>query len=309
MALLSERKTLTQNLTYMALMAAVNVVFSLLAAFFPFGALFLMIFLPAASAIVTYFCKPKFYVIYIVGAIALSLLVTLWDFQNTLFYTIPAIITGSLYGFLKRIKLTTGENIFLCALLGVGFSYLAILLIQLFYQVDMIAFLLQMIGAKGDLALLIVPAAILVYNLMQKSLANLFIQVVSETFRIENKYTEIHEKLYPGFALFLFLLVLIFGFFFPEGAYFCLVGGLYWTTFAIAFLYPRKTKWFYAIDGGLAVVGLILFYVFYLRLDVATRLLLLALPFAGFALSAVLTNLWLLKKGATSKMNPQGNDE
>jgi hypothetical protein len=54
---------------------------------------------------------------------------------------------------------------------------------------------------------------------------------------------------------------------------------------------------------------LILFYVFYLRLDAATRLLLLALPFAGFALSAVLTNLWLLKKGATSKMNPQGNDE
>ena len=75
------------------------------------------------------------------------------------------------------------------------------------------------------------------------------------------------------------------------------------------FFIQRKTKWFYALDGGLAFVGLILFYVFYLRLDVATRLLLLALPFAGFALSAVLTNLWLLKKSATSKMNPQGNDE
>ena len=55
----------------MALMAAINMVFSLVAMVFPFASLFLIIALPMASVLVVLTCKEKFYPIYAVATIFL----------------------------------------------------------------------------------------------------------------------------------------------------------------------------------------------------------------------------------------------
>ena len=101
MGLFKKRETLIQNIAYMALMAAINVIFVLLTAILP-PLMFLIIFvLPLTSTIVTLFCKKKYFLIYFVVTIALCLIVTSGIYiYDTFFYVIPSMISGFAFGFL-----------------------------------------------------------------------------------------------------------------------------------------------------------------------------------------------------------------
>ena len=91
---ITKRETLVQNIAYMAIMAAINVVFVLITTLVP-ALLFLMIFvLPLTSTMVTLLCKKKYFPIYAVATIGLCMVVTLWKIDDTIFYVIPSIITG-----------------------------------------------------------------------------------------------------------------------------------------------------------------------------------------------------------------------
>jgi hypothetical protein len=109
MKVFSPRETSAQNIAYISIMASIDVVFALFATFFPFGAIFLMLLLPLPSAVAAYYCKNRYIPVYLLASIGLSLIATIWDFQLTLFYAIPAICSGTLYGFLKQKRLTIGE--------------------------------------------------------------------------------------------------------------------------------------------------------------------------------------------------------
>jgi len=61
MSVFKKRETLIQNITYMAIMAAINVVFVVLTTLVPL-LMFLIIFvLPLTSTVVALFCKKKYY--------------------------------------------------------------------------------------------------------------------------------------------------------------------------------------------------------------------------------------------------------
>ena len=91
MKVFSPRETSAQNIAYISIMASIDVVFALFATFFPFGAIFLMLLLPLPSAVAAYYCKNRYIPVYLLASIGLSLIATIWDFQLTLFYAIPAI--------------------------------------------------------------------------------------------------------------------------------------------------------------------------------------------------------------------------
>ena len=97
MNIFKKRETLLQNMTYMGIMAAINFIFILLSSFIPFLLFVLVFILPLASAVVTVFCKKRYYIIYFVVTGALCLLINAPD---TMFYVIPSLITGFIFGFL-----------------------------------------------------------------------------------------------------------------------------------------------------------------------------------------------------------------
>lgn len=106
MQLFQKRETLVQNIAYMAIMAAINVIFVLLTAILP-PLMFLIIFvLPLTSTVVTLFCKKRYFPIYFVVTIGLCLLTTsaIYIF-DTFFYVLPSMITGFIFGLLieKRV--------------------------------------------------------------------------------------------------------------------------------------------------------------------------------------------------------------
>ncbi|NCA95790.1 MAG: DUF2232 domain-containing protein [Methanomicrobia archaeon] len=138
MAMLNKRETLTQNITYMAIMAGVNAIFSLIAALVPVASLFLMIVLPLSSAIVFLFCRHRYYPIYAIATIVLCLLVTLFDMSFTIFYVVPSIITGYIFGLFIKLRLHAVWIILFASVAQSLFSALSIPLVNVLFEVNLI---------------------------------------------------------------------------------------------------------------------------------------------------------------------------
>lgn len=100
-----KRETVVQNIAYLALMAAINVIFVLLTAVLP-PLMFILIFiLPLASAVVTIFCKKRYFPIYFIVTTGLCLLATCGIYiYDTFFYVIPSMITGFVFGLMIEKK-------------------------------------------------------------------------------------------------------------------------------------------------------------------------------------------------------------
>ena len=95
MALFQKKTNIVHNITYMAIMTAINLIFILLDRFLPFLTVLLILLLPFASAVVSYYCLKRYYIIYAIANIGLCFI-----FIESLFYVVPAICTGFVIGLL-----------------------------------------------------------------------------------------------------------------------------------------------------------------------------------------------------------------
>ena len=95
MRLLKKQETLIQNIAYMGMMAAVNIIFVVMTYFVPFLLFVLVFVLPLCSAIISFYCKKIYFPIYFVVVTAVCLLI---DFSDALFYVIPSLLTGFVFG-------------------------------------------------------------------------------------------------------------------------------------------------------------------------------------------------------------------
>ena len=84
----------------MAIMAAINVVFILLATFLPYLYFLLLFLLPLTSTFVMVFCEKRYYIIYSLATIGLCFLASFNNIGDTFFYIIPSILTGAITGLL-----------------------------------------------------------------------------------------------------------------------------------------------------------------------------------------------------------------
>ena len=106
MTLFKKRTTPIQNIAYMAIMSAINVIFVLLSNILPVLLFLLVFLLPLTSTIVTIYCKKKYYPIYFIVTLSLCILVAYgFSIFDTLIYVLPALIIGFLFGIAFEYKL------------------------------------------------------------------------------------------------------------------------------------------------------------------------------------------------------------
>ena len=149
MSIFKKRETIVGTLAYMSIMVAINAVFVLLTTLVPF-LLFLLVFvLPLTHAIVTIYCKKRFYPIYFVATLGICTLVTLWNFSDTFFYVLPSLVTGFIFGLLIEKKVSPILAIMVSTFIQIGFTYLSLPLIKLIFNIDMIAFFLKVFGLES----------------------------------------------------------------------------------------------------------------------------------------------------------------
>lgn len=136
MAVFNKRDTLIKTISLMAVMSAINVIFSLMTAFAPFLSVALVIFLPLTSALVEFTCKDRYFPIYAFATLGLSIVVSLNSIDFTIFYVLPSIITGYIFGLMSKKNIQDFIGIFIAAIIQTGISFAFIPLIKLLLNTD-----------------------------------------------------------------------------------------------------------------------------------------------------------------------------
>lgn len=126
-----KKETLIRTISFMSFFVAINVICSFLTTIVPVISVVLIIFLPLTSAVVEVNCKDRWFPIYAFATIGLSLVVTLQSIDFTIFYIVPSIFTGYIFGLFSKKNLPSMYSIFFATVIQTALSFAFIPLINL----------------------------------------------------------------------------------------------------------------------------------------------------------------------------------
>lgn len=176
----------THQLVLTALMAGINVIFALLSSFFFPASLFIMLFLPLASIIVALNVDLRFYPVYVIATLVLSLLVNFAHFDTTLFFLLPILLSGLTFGLLIKKNLPDIILLLVVSLVNLAVLFLTIPLINLIYEIDFMTTFSALIGFSNiDFGRFILPAILALLAFMQTLITLLIISQDAPLFRIK----------------------------------------------------------------------------------------------------------------------------
>lgn len=290
-----KKETVVENMAFMAMFAGIDALLSLVAALLPVSAIFLMVVVPLTATIVALLCRARYFPIFFFATLGTCIAVSAWNFQNTLFYILPGLVVGGVYGFLLKKKAYPSVLVFLSGIVEFGFFYLSMALIQWIYGVDMRFFLLGLIG-KGDSpnAPTIFPLFAFGYSLVQIGLTHIFIVAELSRFDLEISDEKKAPLLSPLATFISIGGVFAAIFVLPELGYLFLGFALYWAICSVVSLFPRPHWASYVCLGAFGFLSLLLFASLYKAMPFGTGLSLLSLFAAAMALSAIFN--WLLSR-------------
>ncbi len=265
MAALKKKETLTSNITYMALMASINVVFILIVRFLPILQILLIFILPLTNAIVALCCKKRYFPIYAIATILLCMLVA-WNIMDALFYIIPSIVSGFMFALLFEKKVDDIYIIYTSTIINVIFTYLSIPLIQFLFKIDFIynfAYVFKLHEFKY--LYFITPLFIFLIALIQSTFAYAVIKEELKKLGINLNEKKKSNDLYIILGLFISLLLSILFIFIDKGqfSYLFMMSSLYFAIFIIIKLILSKNKKIISLLISSAFISLFIFAFLY----------------------------------------------
>ena len=290
-----KKQTLIQNITYMALMAAINVIFVLLTTLVPFLVFLIVFVLPLTSTIVTLHCKKRYFPIYAVATIGLCLLCTIWKIDDTIFYVIPSIVSGFVFGLLVEKKVPSFWIILSTTIIQIGFTYASIPLIKLMTGRNIIEDFATVFFIKDFIYLdYVTPCFIFFISLAQEILA--FVIIREELPKFGYQLEEVKNiPISLGVSIIVSILfVVAFAFIYGPLSYLFTLVGLFLTVYAIAYLIGKNKIIIYILLGTSALVSFFLFGIFYGMVKAPFGLLFINILFFIVAI-IVLFNNYLVK--------------
>ena len=150
MALFKKKTTLVHHITYMGIMAAINLIFILLATFVPPLMFILILLLPFASTVVAYYCLKRYYIIYAVATVGLCFLCS-FNIGDTIFYVVPAIASGFVLGVFLEQKIHPFWMLLSCTVINAALTYAFIPLVNLISKTDIVLSLLTIFNLQDFL--------------------------------------------------------------------------------------------------------------------------------------------------------------
>ena len=264
MAPFKKRETLVQNITYMALMAAINVVFVLLTTFVPVLFFLIVFVLPLTSTIVALLCKKIYFPIYALSTIILCLVCTIWKIDDTIFYVIPSIISGFVFALMVEKQLPAPLIIIATTIIQMAFSYASIPLIKVMTGRFIVDDFASIFGLKNYAFLdYVVPSFIFFMALVQETLSFIVTNEEIKKFGYELKKTNLSSWLMIIFLGASLTLTIIFALTYKPLSYVGLLLALYFTACIVVGLLDRKKKWLYIALAGSLLVSFFLFALIY----------------------------------------------
>ena len=254
-----KQETIVQNIAYMGIMAAVNVIFVVMTYFIPFLLFVLVFVLPLCSAIISYYCKKIYFPIYFVVVVSICLVI---DLSDTIFYVIPSLLTGFLFGFCIEKRIPSIFTIAIVTILQFGISLASIPLIQLITNRNIVDDMISMFKlTEWEYINYVKYPFIFFISFVQTIITYLVMR--SELVKLGMGFNEVVEK---TIVLDIVNLVsvgvsVLMGFFFPEIAYIFLLFALILTVYRIV-NFDFKSSKIYIIELGVIVFITIFFVAF-----------------------------------------------
>ena len=237
-------------------MAAVNIIFILLSHFIPFLLFVLVLVLPLCSAIISYYCKKVYFPIYLIVVSSICLLI---DPGDAIFYVIPSLITGFLFGLGIEKKIPPLFVIAIITAIQFGMSMAFIPLIKLITNRD-IVFDMASIFRLQDYEYLEYVKFAFIFFVSFAQIMLTYIVLHSELQKFGMSFNESGKKsyLYDICSIASSLLVILFGFVYPPITYIFTLLAFYFAIGRMIYLDYSKYK-VYLIELGVIVIGTIFF--------------------------------------------------
>lgn len=222
MRLFQKKETIVQNIAFLAIMAAINIVLLLLANILPYLLLFLTLILPFVSLLVTVFCERKYYLIYFIVTIGLSFLVSFNAITNIFFYIIPGLLSGFIFGYCIESEIPSHYSILYSAFVYVVCSYLSLIICNFLLDgaIEEIYFTLLNLDTYAWKEFVIAPF-IFAISIIQSSLSYLIIQREIRKLGIQEKEIDYN---YDLVYLFVFILLSILSVIIKPEVYLMFIG-------------------------------------------------------------------------------------
>lgn len=292
MALFQKKRTVVHHITYMGLMTAINLIFIILARFAPMMMFLLILFLPFSSAVVAYFCKKRFYIIYAIATIGLCLIFSLSD---TIFYVVPAIISGFAIGVLLDNQIHPFWLVLISSIINAAISIAFIPLVDLLSNVPIVETILKAVKLTDfQYKLELVYMFVYFLSLLQCALTNFVLLADAKKIGIEIKEG---IKSFAPYIIGLELTVILsisFAFFFKPLAFVFLIMSFYFATYLLFDLLISKKIIVYTLLIILFIGSFVFFAIFYTKLPAPLGLLLFLLFPISMGITSFIKN-YLLK--------------
>ena len=255
-----KKETLIRTISFMAFFVAINVVCSFLTTVLPLVSIILIIFLPLTSAIVEVMCKDRWFPIYAFATIGLSIVVSLSSIDFTIFYIVPSIFTGYIFGLCSKRNLPSMFAIFFATVIQTLLSFAFIPLLQLITGTNLIDVFVKILQISdtflfNSLLLLI----FFIVALIQIILSFIVVQNELNKFgqKVEFKYDQ--ERVASFSALGSAILCAIFSLFYMPLCYLFVGISYYFAVFVVIFEIQSKNKIGLIIDGCSLLIGIVLY--------------------------------------------------
>lgn len=197
------KHSLVHQLVLMAIMAAINVIFTLISTHLLLVSFFLILFLPLTSVVVALNVDLKKYPIYIIATTLLSLILNFNSIESTLFFLFPLLISGLTFGILIRYRENEFLTIFLVTLTNFLLMIASIPLLNFLYEVDFKTVLMSALGfSNPSLISLLFPLLITLLSFAQTIITFLILNLDSGVLKID------YNRKYWPFTPFLALILL-----------------------------------------------------------------------------------------------------
>jgi hypothetical protein len=288
--MMNKYSKLTQTITYMALMAGLTVIFSLLALFVPLSAIFLVIALPLTSTLVTLQCDIKYYPIYATATLALTLIISMASIENVIFYILPSLISGFVFGFLIKKNVFALNVIIISSFVQLGLLYFSLWLIKIIFQFDFTDFIYQLLNVNvNPEAIVITPVLFFALSIMQATLTFLIIgfeiNKLNYSITVKNRYPRLSGWTTIGIGL----LIVPLGLWLPSLS-FILLGPLFmYAGYHLYCIYRLNRYYFLILCGEWVILAFFLFAIFFPLLTPPLTLLLSSIFPLGISLIFIIS--------------------
>jgi len=215
---ISKKETIKDSIPLISLFVAINLVLMILITYIPILSIVIIFILPIPSILICLFIKNKYYYIYFLSSILLSLLVSIGDISYCITTLLPVLIISPLIGFLINKKFSLYLIILICSFLMYLINYCLIYFINYLFNIDIIKNILVLLKINNCYIYLFLPSIIYLI-----ALAEIFIMVfISFKEIIKLKKLELNNKFNDLISIFLNLLftsLTIITYFFDEKFY------------------------------------------------------------------------------------------